>query len=216
MKIAVLQKLIVESYPECFVSKKILDAGCGGGNFENLVSQKEMACSIVGVDVKEKVLEELKKLFPQYSFPSASLLKPLPFKDGEFDTVVMFDVIEHLPKGLEVKVLTGLNRVLKRGGWVIITTMHNTLLNFLDPAWYFGHRHYSKDELVSMVTEAGFKVKEIGLVGDLWWEFDTLLLYVCKYIFGKEYQNLLRKRFSVTNRFRSRGTRLCLVAQKLC
>lgn len=208
-----LQALIVNTYNECFTSKNIFDAGCGDGNFEDLMSKKEIDCNITGVDIKKDAIADLKGTFPQYSFLTCSLSTRLPFKSGGFDTVVMFDVIEHVPSGSETDVLTELRRILKEGGHLIITTPHNTPLNFLDPAWYFGHRHYSTNKLSSIVESAGFTVKEVRMVGDLWWELDTILFYVCKHIFRREYSNPLRVRFSTTDCFRSRGTRLCLVAQ---
>lgn len=213
-KTDLLKNLVVENHSEIFVDKKILDAGCGDGNFEALLSKKKIPCRVVGVDVKGEVLEELRKVFPQHDFFNASLVKPLPFNDGEFNTVVMFDVIEHLPQGSEVEVLRELNRVLTKDGFLIITTAHSTRLNFLDPVWYFGHRHYSKNELSLLVERAGFAVKEIGLVGDFWWELDTILFYVFKHILRKEYRNPLRERFSTTDRLGKRGTRLLLLAQK--
>lgn len=210
-----LKNLVIKNHPEIFTGKKILDAGCGDGNFEKLITKKEMSCRLVGIDVKEEVLEGLKKTFPQHNFLKTSLVEPLPFEDKEFDAVVMFDVIEHLPRGSEVEVLTELNRILAGGGWLIITTMHNTWLNFLDPVWYFGHRHYSKSKLSSLVQEAGFRVKEIGLVGDFWWELDTILFYIFKHILRRGYRNPLREQFSKTNCLGSKGTRLYLLAQKL-
>ncbi len=214
MRSTILQELVVDNYIDCVKSKKILDAGCGGGNFEYLVKQKKISCEIVGIDNKEESVKKARKNLPSFRFLKASLLEKLPFKKQEFDTVVMFDVIEHLPKGSEKKSLKQLNKVLKKGGHLIISTMHSTYLNFLDPAWYFGHRHYSKDELSSLMAKAGFKVKKINLVGDFWWELDTILLYVSKYIFRRGYSNPLRKRFSLTERFGKKGTRLCLVCQK--
>lgn len=215
MRSTILQKLVVDNYIDYIKSKKILDAGCGEGNFEYLIKQKRISCEIIGIDSKEKSLREARKNLPSFKFLKASLLEKLPFKKQEFNTIVMFDVIEHLPKGSEKKALKQLNRVLKKGGYLIVSTMHSTHLNFLDPAWYFGHRHYSKDELSSLIVKAGFKVRKINLIGDFWWELDTILLYVSKYIFRKEYPNPLRKRFSPTDRFGKKGTRLCLVCQKL-
>lgn len=214
MKTSLLQKLVLERYPQCFTVERILDAGCGGGNFENLATLKKLPGRITGVDIKNSVLQKLTKKFPQYHFLRASLLDLLPFKGEEFDTVVMFDVIEHLPRGSEVKVLGELNRVLAEGGFLVITTVYSTWLNFLDPAWYFGHRHYSKNDLSSLVEKAGFAIEEVALVGDLWWELDTLLLYICKHIFKREYSNFLRKKFSAASCLGGKGTRLCLVARK--
>ena len=72
----------------------------------------------------------------------------------------MFDVIEHLPKDREEECLVGIKKILKDGGLLVISTPNNSLLSkILDPAWYFGHRHYSKNVIIGILSKVGFKVK---------------------------------------------------------
>lgn len=74
----------------------------------------------------------------------------LPFENESFDTVVCWEVIEHLPENSEHALFVEVNRVLKVGGAFSLSTPHDSLVSkLLDPAWWLmSHRHYSKGSLL--------------------------------------------------------------------
>lgn len=133
------------------VSGKVLDIG-GGVNpsyFEFLKREKD--AEIVNIDFKS--LHEIGK--------SIDLEKdPLPFADGSADTILMFNILEHI---YNFRFLVGeAKRVLKEG---------NSVLGFVpfmmsyhpDPHDYF---RYTKESLRKIFSEAGFKnirIIEVGL-----------------------------------------------------
>jgi len=129
-------------------NKVILDVGCGFGWCEYNFLQKGVK-KIVGLDLTNDAKEALKQLdSDRFSFVQGSALK-LPFKDNYFDTVVTWEVIEHVPKGKELKMLREIRRVLKPGGTFYLSTPHKSFIStVLDPAWWLiGHRHYTKDKI---------------------------------------------------------------------
>lgn len=66
----------------------------------------------------------------------------IPFSEGYFDLCLSFDEIEHVWKGTEEKFLKVLFRMVRPGGLIILSTPNKGLLiNLLDPAYCFGHRH---------------------------------------------------------------------------
>lgn len=110
----------------------------------------------------------------------------LPVSDGIADIVVMFDTFEHVPKKDERKVLKEVNRVLKKGGKLVLSTPNsNPITTILDPAWYFGHRHYNGEYLKSLIREAGFKISKFEIRGGVWFSIYLLWHYVMKWIFKK-------------------------------
>jgi SAM-dependent methyltransferase len=60
------------------------------------------------------------------------LVYPLPFVDGEFDAITMFEVLEHIHD--QNKVLSEIFRVLKPGGLLLISVPRQHLFSFLDLA----------------------------------------------------------------------------------
>jgi SAM-dependent methyltransferase len=79
----------------------------------------------------------------------------LPLRSDVADEVLFTDVIEHLPAGTEARALREIHRILRDGGTVVISTPSGrTIFKLLDPSLYFeGHRHYSSEKLVDMVSK---------------------------------------------------------------
>jgi SAM-dependent methyltransferase len=100
--------------------------------------------------------------------------------------VTIFDVIEHLPKHKERAALKQVRRVLKPDGYLIISTPNrHPLANLLDPAWYFGHRHYDIDTLGKIVESSGFKIERMDLGGGFAETVSMIFFYIFKG-FGRE------------------------------
>lgn len=170
-------------------NKVILDVGCANGLLAYLL-KREKAKKYIGADPSASAITYAKKHMPQmqsHVAPAASI----PVRASSADVAFMFDVIEHVPKNGEVKALTEIARILKRGGKLILSTPHNHFLtNMLDPAWYFGHRHYQKKQIESFLKKSGFAVKSIEVRGGLWFSIYLILLYFSKWVFGNpEFSN---------------------------
>ena len=101
------KKRIEKSLPHLSKEMKILDLGCGDGWFTKYLCSKGFDC--VGVD---------RELEPKHPFYCGTADK-IPFTDDYFDCVVMFEVIQHIHPSSYNEI----NRVLKRGGKIIISTI---------------------------------------------------------------------------------------------
>lgn len=170
-------------------SKKIVDIGCSNGLIAFQLRNKNIK-KYLGVDLSESAIDYAKKhaTFGEYFVSFADKL-PIPDAFGA-DLVFMFDIIEHVPKGSEARVLREACRVLKKGGKLLFTTPNNVFwANFLDPAWYFGHRHYKKDEIVKLFESNDLHVVESGVVGSVWSYFYLIWHYVSKWIFKNKLSN---------------------------
>src|SRR3989344_3079864 len=121
--------------------KKVLDIGCWTGQLEKLINQE--AKELVGLEPDKDAVMVAKKAVSGVSFFVGTAEK-LPFKNRSFDTVIFFDVIEHIPAQTELKCLKEIYRVLKPKGILILSTGYKHPIGVLfDPAfWAFGHRHY--------------------------------------------------------------------------
>ena len=108
----------------------------------------------------------------------------LPFADASFDTVVCWEVLEHLPRRSEQRTFDEMARVLRPGGALYLSTPHASPIAIVaDPAWWLiGHRHYSRVDVAAYAAAAGLEVERLQLRGR-WWELAQLLdLYLSKWV----------------------------------
>jgi len=142
------------------------------------------------VDFSENLIEIAKKRYPQLKFRTADALN-LPFSPNFFDKVFSIAVLHHIPsKGLRLKFLTEIKRVLKPGGSLVVTVwkfhkleallliFKSTILklfglskldfgDIMEPWGKKTKRYYhcfSGRELKRDITEAGFRIKDFRIV----------------------------------------------------
>jgi len=178
--------------------KTVLDIGCGYGwcelDFINRGVKK-----VTGTEITKEDIRTAKKYIKNKNaeFVVAGATK-LPFPDSIFDTVVSWEVIEHIPKNSEDLMFSEVNRVLKKGGTFYLSTpFRHILSNAFDPAWWLiGHRHYSKKTLSGYGNKHGFKVIDIRVKGKFFQVYGWVDLYVWKWIFRRKspIQNWLNKK----------------------
>lgn len=108
----------------------------------------------------------------------------LPFDKELFDGAILADTLEHVPKGTEPAALLEINRVLKPGGWLLLTTPNDIALGrLLDPGWWLmGHRHYRRSDLVQFLVSSRFVVTEAKSTGDTVTESVRVLLSALRFV----------------------------------
>lgn len=186
---------------EDIISKKVLDIGCGFGWFE-LSAEKRGAEKIIGIEFDEKDLETGKKYIQseKIEFKQGSAIE-IPFLEESFDTVVSWEVIEHIPKNTENKMFQEANRVLRKGGVFYLSTPYDSFFSKLfDPAWWLiRHRHYSKKTLADLAERNGFKIERTILNGGFWEIVGINNLYIAKWIFRRRpfFENFINKKQNI-------------------
>ena len=103
-------------------SSSVLEIGCGDGALCGLI-YKKYRCNLTGVDPSEDGIRFSREMFDRYRFKGSFKVSEgyrLDFSDGQFDIIVLADVIEHLQQ--PELMLEEIKRLLKRGGHVAITT----------------------------------------------------------------------------------------------
>jgi SAM-dependent methyltransferase len=145
---------------------RLLEVGCGTGEF--LREARRHGHSVTGVDLSQAALDHIKALDPDMDI-RRSYLHEAGFEPREFDAVVAFHVIEHVPDVGEF--LGQVREILKPGGLVYIRVP-----NF--ESWYrrvLGRNwwglspehvwHFSARGLDDVVRRSGFDVIERGSSG---------------------------------------------------
>jgi len=161
--------------------KVLVDIGCSNGFLLWQLRNKGLK-QMIGLDPDSRAVHFAKEHNTQAEI-ILSKAEKLPLKNGVADIVTLFDVIEHVGRGMEKQVLKEIYRILKKGGILYLSTPNaHPLVTLLDPAWYVGHRHYSQKRLLSLLKECGFKVARYQILGSLWNSVYINWLYIQKWL----------------------------------
>jgi SAM-dependent methyltransferase len=120
---------------------RVLDGACGMG-YGSAILAAAGASEVVGVDLDEKVIAQVGAAAGAGTRFEVADLRDLPFGDDEFDLVVSFETIEHVPDPKTV--LDELARVLKPGGLLLISTPNRDVYTPGNP---FHQRELAPNEL---------------------------------------------------------------------
>lgn len=156
-------------------NKLILDAGCGTGLVTHEVHKASY--KVMGIDISSKAIAKARSRYPEIQFVQGALDIGWSFDDGEFDVIYSFEVIEHILHTF--KYVGEINRTLKRGGLLILTTpFHGLIKNLLMVILAFdrhfcniksGHiRFFTNRSLKNILEEFGFQVLYWRYYGRLW------------------------------------------------
>jgi SAM-dependent methyltransferase len=153
---------------------KVLDAGCVDGEF--CIFIRQLAFDIVGIDIACAAIESARLRCPAARFCVGSLETSLPFHNGEFDAIWYTEVLEHL-FGVHA-CLAELNRELREGGLLILTTPFHGLMKNLAITLvgferhfhpYLSHiRFFTRQSLSECLWRAGFELVMRHGIGRIW------------------------------------------------
>jgi ubiquinone biosynthesis O-methyltransferase len=154
-------------------NRKVLEVGCGAGDFSITLSQK--GAQVWGVDFSARAIEiaqaksRVHKSNAQFRVADA---QNLPFEDGTYDVVFSCECLEHVPD--PQKMITEIHRVLKPGGTFVLTTENysNAMALLWLKCWLTGKPFNSGAgvqpiehffvfwKVRKMLAQAGFKLEE--------------------------------------------------------
>lgn len=106
---------------------KILDGGCGMGDWTRFFAQK--GYEPFGIDISSSTIERLNEKFSNLNWQTGDI-NNLSFPDNHFDAYISWGTFEHFEAGLS-KPIEEAFRVLKPGGHLWITVPHDSLRLFL-------------------------------------------------------------------------------------
>lgn len=164
--------------------KTFVDIGSSFGWLEKELLEIDRSIKIIGIEPDSKAVAFANKEIKNAKFLVGDALK-LPINNNFADMATLFDVIEHVPNNTENIALAEVNRILKPKGHLFLSTPNsNFFMNLLDPAFYFGHRHYKLNKLKTLLKNNGFKILESTIKGGFWFSFYLIWLYITKRITG--------------------------------
>ena len=159
---------------------KVLDAGCGFGQYDQFMLRALPGIRIDAVDIKEDYLDDCRYYFKKdikrkdITFQNMDLLHPS--FDRSYNLVLCVDVMEHIDD--DITVLRNMQKALKSGGHFLMHSPSHLAEDDADGDGSFVGEHaragYSIDDITAKLKLAGLEPVEVrytyGKSGHLAWE----------------------------------------------
>jgi len=146
-------------YAEKYISGDVLELGCGEGRGIDIIMKKSK--SYTAIDKISVMTEKLSQKYPNGKFISSSFPPIGNIKDNSFNTILSFQVIEHIKNDkLFVKEIY---RTLKPGGVALLSTPNINMTLTRNP-WHV--REYTSNELKKLASINFKKIMMKGISGN--------------------------------------------------
>jgi 2-polyprenyl-3-methyl-5-hydroxy-6-metoxy-1,4-benzoquinol methylase len=142
-----------------FIHGDVLELGCGEGRGIDLIEKKSK--SFTAVDKIDEAIKVLKQKYDSHKFFTSSFPPVTLFSDNSFDTIISFQVIEHIKD--DMLFINEIFRLLKPGGTAILTTP-NILMTLTRNPWHI--REYTSESLLHIASKSFKNVEMKGISGN--------------------------------------------------
>jgi len=136
--------------------KDVLEIGCGTGQGAGYLAG--LASSYRAGDYSEKILGIARAHYGERIQFQQLDAQQVPFENGSFDTVILFEAIYYLPSA--ERFVAECRRVLRPGGKVLIATANKDLYDF-NPSPH-SNAYYGVSELQDLFRRYGFDATFFG------------------------------------------------------
>lgn len=136
----------------------VLEVACGAGQGLGLLLA--YAQSVTAGDISSEVLETTRRNFGECVPLSVFGAEALPFADGSFDAVLMFEALYYLED--PASFFAEAARVLRLGGQLLVVTANKDLFDFTPSP--FSRRYLGVTELATELAAAGFSTEFAALI----------------------------------------------------
>lgn len=129
--------------------KTILDLGCGAGEIDRILAERNPNIHITGIDIEK--YEQWKLKTPKNLKFSEVSLYDLPFKPKSFDLVMMKDVLHHVD---DPKATLEMVAKLSKGKVLVIEANRYNPISYIRMVKIAGHQHFSRRKIERIVDNA--------------------------------------------------------------
>lgn len=146
-------------FSEKHINGDVLELGCGEGRGIDIILNKSK--SFTAIDKISEITERLSLKYPEEKFISSSFPPLNSIEDNSFDTIVSFQVIEHIKN--DELFIEEIYRILKPGGKALISTPNIKMTLTRNP-WHI--REYTSRQLQELAKKVFKKIIMKGISGN--------------------------------------------------
>ena len=146
-------------FSQKYINGDVLELGCGEGRGIDIILSKSK--SFTAIDKIKDVIEKLSLKYKDNVFISSNFPPLVDIEDNSFDTVISFQVIEHIQD--DTQYISEIERILRPGGVALITTPNIKMTLTRNP-WHV--REYTSEELNNLCSKYFSKVDVLGISGN--------------------------------------------------
>jgi len=160
MKQKEYDRVLLDKFANDFDSKSVIcDVGCGPGHITRYLFDKGL--NVFGIDISERCIQIARRENPKMRFQVMDMVR-LDIADESIDGIVSFYSIIHTPKRFIHTLFHELNRVLKKGGKLLIVVKKGDMEGYVYELEGFKTRLYftnfTERELKSYLQTCGFEL----------------------------------------------------------
>ncbi len=137
----------------------ICDLGCGPGHITRYLFDKGL--NVFGIDISERCIEIARRENPKMRFQVMDMAR-LDIADESIDGIVSFYSIIHTPKRFVHILFREFNRVLKKGGQILVVVKKGSTEGYVDELVGFKTRLYfttfTEEELETYLQTSEFEL----------------------------------------------------------
>lgn len=141
---------------------KVLDIGCGPGNFTQYIKTQDF--EVEGIDISEKMLEIAKRKVPEGIFKQMDM-RSLEYENNTFDFILSSFSLIHIPSNEVISTLKEWNRVLKNGGKLGLITQKGkkdqVVIESFMPSEKMFFNFFTAETIRTFLKQADFIVSKI-------------------------------------------------------
>ena len=126
--------------------QKVIDVGCGDGFLLNNLAPKFKNASFLGIDFSDKAIQHAKAF--KRSDNANFIVDDIKNVDGEFDIVLLIEVLEHIADENIEYFISALKEKVKDNG-ILIVSVPTTNIPLIDTH----HRHYDLNLLIKHIGD---------------------------------------------------------------
>lgn len=104
---------------------RVLDLGCGEGRLTAFIGE---FAHTDGIELSQNAVDKANKLYPHVNYFQGNVLE-YNFDEDKYDVLISQEVIEHIQE--QEKYIDICHKVLKKGGYLILTTPNKRVLNYM-------------------------------------------------------------------------------------
>jgi len=156
---------------------RVLDVGCGtGGNLAILSRWGPVS----GLDVSPFALDFARRHRPARLAQASALV--LPYPDQTFNLVTAFDLLYHQWINDDARAICEIYRVLKPGGWLLVTDSAMPMLWSSHDKVYYARERYTLPKMRQKLRNAGFQPRRCSYINCLLLPVATLIRIIMRWL----------------------------------